>query len=205
MTSQEKVDMIIRLFDGVPQAALNPMDEGFIADYLCVMDNEDSIWVCRTSTVNDITSLIRSTGSRSEHDITSVYEVYDVGSTIGYIAITYNSRCRGFYRCTQVYRKEFGLNFALWYTDEDDYTHRMIEKSIRDFAPCAGNCTKDVNKYTANYNDVIIVYKHYASLNKPNKLIVSLNDKYKLKFVSPTVEDVDNILKQIKSGFLCAK
>ena len=195
--------MIIRLFDGVPQVASNPLEEGFIKNYLCVMENGDGIWVCRTNTVNDVTSLIRSTGSRSEHDIINVYEVNDMGNTIGYIAITYNSRCRGFYYCTQVYRKEFGLNFALWYTDEDDYTHRMIEKSIRNFAPCAGNFTKDVNKYTASYNGIIIVYKHYASLSKPNKLTVSFKDKYKIKFISPAVEDVDNILKQIESGILC--
>ena len=202
MTDQEKVDMIIRLFDGVPQVASNPLEEGFMEKYLSG-DNEYGIMVCKTSTINDTTSLIRGCGYRSEYDIRNVYSIIYMGNTIGYIAIAYRYMCTGFYHCIQVYRKEFGLNFALWYTDKDDYTNRMIEKSIRNFAPCAGNCTKDVNKYTAHYNDVIIVYKHYASLNKPNKLTVSFKDKYKLKFISPTVEDVDDILKQIESGILC--
>lgn len=195
--------MIIRLFDGVPQVVKNPLDEGFIADYLNLNDNDHEIMVLKTETINDTTSLVRGAGDRANPDITTVYEVADMTGTIGYIAITYNNWCRGFYHCIRVRRKVFGLNFALWYTDEDDYNHRMIEKSIRNFAPCAGNFTKDVNKYTANYNDVIIVYKHYASLSKPNKLTVSFKDKYKLKFISPTVEDVDNILKQIESGILC--
>lgn len=203
MTDQEKVDMIIRLFDGVPQVASNPLEEGFMEKYLSTGGNEYGIMVCKTSTINDTTSLIRGSSNCPEYDIRNVYSIIDMGNTIGYIAITYRHMCMGFYHCIQVYRNEFGLNFALWYTDKDDYTNRMIEKSIRNFAPCAGNFTKDVNKYTASYNGVIIVYKHYASLSKPNKLTVSFKDKYKLKFISPTVEDVDNILKQIESGILC--